>query len=85
MNEDINFEIGTTSFRQAKLFVPTAYQHFIQYKPLYRRIVNDKLSYKVGLSENDKCLFCKNMVETIEHICIACNKNTRKLWYDTED
>ena len=52
--------------------------HFIQYKLLHRRIVNNKLLYKMGLSENDRCLFCKNMVETIERIFIH-SKNTRKL------
>ena len=59
------------AFKNAKINSPSVYQHFIQYKLLHRRVVNNKLLYKMSISETPNCLFCHN-IETIEHIYIEC-------------
>ena len=38
----------------------------------------------MGLTEHDKCLFCKDNIETIDHIYLDC-KNVKQLWYETEN
>ena len=55
--EEIRYETVATAFRNAKLFSPILYQHFNQYKLIHRRTINNKLLYKMRISETEKCLF----------------------------
>ena len=82
MNDEIRLHTISKAFKIAKTNSPSVYQHFIQYKLLHRRVVNNKLLYKMGISETPNCLFCHN-IETIEHIYIEC-ENVTELWNNTE-
>ena len=73
LNDDICFEYVTKAFKCAKKFSPTVYQQFNQYKLIHRRTVNNKLWFKMGLSESDRYLFCLESVETIEDIYLECD------------
>ena len=37
----------------------------------------------MGIVSNEKCLYCRDFIETIGHIYIQC-ENTRQIWNDTE-
>ena len=36
----------------------------------------------MNIIESENCLFCRNVVETIEHVYLTC-PNSTKLWHDT--
>ena len=71
LNEDIRLDTVSNSFKNAKKFSFSVYQHFIQYKLLHRKTVHNKLLHKMGISETPNCLFC-DIPETIEHIYLEC-------------
>ena len=83
LNDDIRIDTLSNSFKNAKKYSPSVYQHFKQYKLLHRRIVHNKMLCKMGISETPNCLFC-NETETIEHIYLKC-PNVIQLWHQTED
>ena len=67
LNDEIRLDTFANSFKNAKKYSPSVYQHFIQYKLLHRRIVHTRLLYKMGISTTPNCLYC-NSTETIEHV-----------------
>ena len=81
-NDDILLNTVQTSFTNTRKFSPTVYQYYNQFKLIHRRTVNNKLLKKMGIIEDDKCLYCKDHLETIEHIYIFCN-NTIRIWNET--
>ena len=83
LNDEIMLNTLSQSFKNAKKYSPSVYQHFLQYELLHRRIVHNKLLFKMGLSTTPNCLFCDNL-ETIEHIYVEC-PNSVRLWHDTEN
>ena len=81
-NEDIFMSTIQNSFKNAKRFSTSAYQHFNQYKLIHRRTINNQLLQRMELSETENCLFCEEGPETIEHIYLLC-RNSIKIWSDT--
>ena len=75
LNGDINIDMWTTSFKNAKKHSPSVYQCFNQFKLLHRRINNQ-------LPKEDKCSYCKEYTETIEHIYLECI-NSISIWNST--
>ena len=71
LNDKIRLDTLTNSFKNAKKYSPSVYQHFIQYKLLPRSIVHNRSLCKMGISETPNCLYCNN-TETIEHVYIKC-------------
>ena len=47
---------------------------WFQYRIVHRILGTNKILHKMGKSESDKCTFCKESVETIEHIFWSCHK-----------
>ena len=68
LNDDINDVILLNSFKIAKKFSPSEYQHYNQYKWIHRRTVNNQLLKQMNIVETESCTFCKEYPETIEHI-----------------
>ena len=83
LNEDIRLDTLSNSFKNAKTFSPSVYQHFIQYKLLHRRVVHNKLLFQMDISTRPNCLFCDEL-ETIEHVYLEC-PNVIGLWQETEN
>ena len=83
LNEDIRLDTISNSFKNAKTFSSSVYQHFIQYKLLHRRIVHNKLLFQMGISTTPNCLFCDEL-ETIEHVYLEC-PNVIELWREAEN
>ena len=79
LNDKIRLDTLTNSFKNAKKYSPSVYQHFIKYKLLHGRIVYNRLLCKTGISETSNCLYSHN-TETIEHVYIECI-NARHLWH----
>ena len=78
-NDDLSFELLTLALKSAKYFAPILYQYFNQYKLLHRRIKSNKLVHEMNISEDDKCLFCIQRIDTLEHIYVDC-ENARNIW-----
>ena len=83
LNEDIRLDTISNSFKNAKKYSPSAYQHFIQFKLLHRRVVHNQLLHKMNILDTPNCFFC-NAIETIEHVYIDC-PNVISLWHNTEN
>ena len=81
-NEDIFPSTIHRSFKNAKQFSTTAYQHFNQFKLIHRRTINNQLLRRMNLSDTENCLYCNEGPETIEHIYLHC-RNSVKIWFDT--
>ena len=47
---------------------------WLQYRINYRILGTNKLLYKIKVSQNNKCTFCSDSIETIEHIFWTCPK-----------
>ena len=47
---------------------------WLQYRMLHRILGTNDLLYKIKLKESNRCDFCKESVETIEHIFWSCPK-----------
>ena len=82
LNDEVFLIAVQTAFKNAKKFSPTVYQHYNQFKLIHRRTINNCLLKKMGITEDENCLFCKDHIETIEHIYISCN-NTVRIWNET--
>ena len=54
---------------------------WFQYRIIHRILGTNSLLYKINQKPNDKCSFCLEEVERIEHIFWSCNKIS-KLWED---
>ena len=52
---------------------------WFQYIIIHRILGTNSLLYKINQKPNDKCSFCLEEVERIEHIFWSCNKIS-KLW-----
>ena len=74
LNDEIRLDTLSNSFKNAKRYSPSIYQHFIQYKLFHRRIVHNELLHKMGISTT--------LLETIEHVYIGC-PNAIHLWQET--
>jgi len=42
--------------------------HWFQYRIIHRILGTNSLLYKINQKPNDKCIFCLEEVETIEHV-----------------
>ena len=80
--DEVRIDTLSNSFKNAKKYSPSVYQHFNQYKLLHRRIVNNKLLHKMGISVTPNCHFCDE-TETIEHIYGVSQCNI--LWQKAEN
>ena len=47
---------------------------WLQYRINHRILGTNKLLYKIKVSQNNKCTFCSDSIETIEHIFWTCPK-----------
>ena len=83
LNDDIRIDTLSNSFKNAKKYSPSVYQHFLQYKLIHRRIVHNTLLFRMGISNTPNCLFCDEP-ETIEHVYLEC-PNAVNLWFNTEN
>ena len=82
LNDEIDSRTLQISFKNAKKFSPSVYQYYNQYKLIHRRTVNNQLLKRMKIVESENCLFCKDQVETIEHIYLQC-PNSVNLWNET--
>jgi hypothetical protein len=57
---------------------------WFQYRIIHRILGTNSLLYEINQKPNDKCSFCLEEVETIEHIFWLCNKIS-KLWEDLDN
>ena len=55
-----------------------------QYKVLHRVVALNPLLFKMGIKDNDKCTFCNDEKETIQHMLYRCKK-VRKFWKQVKD
>ena len=81
LNEEISFHIISMAFKTAKMFSPSIYQYFLQYKLIHRRTVTNILLKKMKIIDTDLCYFCKE-IETIEHAYLNC-ANSASLWVNS--
>ena len=82
LNDEIDSRTLQISFKNAKKFSPSVYQYYNQYKLIHRRTVNNQLLKRMKIVESEYCLFCKDQVETIEHVYLQC-PNSVNLWNET--
>ena len=57
-------------------------RHF-QFKILHNIFPNNKILKKLGLAENDKCDFCKEHVDSVEHYLWSCS-TSKTFWDETQ-
>ena len=58
---------GTVNFNRAK----HAYLRYIQFRVLHNRLVTQTLLHRMGKSESESCLFCKEK-DSQEHVLLYC-------------
>ena len=81
LNDEVPLITIQSSLVNARRFSPSVYQYYNQFKLIHKRTVNNRLLKKMGIIEDENCLFCKDHVETIEHIYLSC-VNTIRIWND---
>ena len=55
--------------------------HYLQYRFIHRILPTNTFLYKIGLVNNNKCTFCKEDEETMEHLMWLCD-NVSKVWHE---
>ena len=55
-----------------------------QYKVLHRVVALNPLLFKMEIKDNDKCTFCNDEKETVQHMLYRCKK-VRKFWKQVKD
>ena len=68
LEKEIRKDTNKRSFKETKAALPLAYHHFDQNKLIHKRTINDTWVNRMGIIENDKCLYCKDTSEGIDHI-----------------
>ena len=58
--------------------------HWLQFQILHRLIPTNQYLHKLKLKTSPTCSFCKNDIESIEHLFIECPL-VRKIWDDIEE
>ena len=76
LNDDINDDILLESFENAKKFATSVYHYHNQYKLIHIKPINNQLLKIMNIVDSEVCLFCKDHMETVEHIYFNCN-NTK--------
>ena len=82
LNDEISINTIQNAFKNTKNYASSAYQYYNQFKLIHGRTVHNQLLKKMNIIDSEKCLFCKDEVETIEHAYLYC-ANSSKLWLDT--
>ena len=82
LNDEININTIQNAFKNTKKYSLSAYQYYNQFKLIHGCTVHNQLLKKMNIIESEKCLFCKDEIETIEHAYLYC-VNSSKLWQDT--
>ena len=82
LNDELSTSTIQNAFKNTKNYSLSAYQYYNQFKLIHGRTVHNQLLKKMNIIDSEKCLFCKDEVETIEHAYLYC-VNSSKLWHDT--
>ena len=70
---------STRSFVYHNSIFTDCYLKYTQFRTLHRRYyTNDKL-YKMGIKNNDRCTFCLEEPDSVEHMILRCEK-IKNLW-----
>ena len=48
------------------------YLKYKQFRTLRRRFYTNEKLYKTGIKNCDKCIFCKSVIDSVEHIILKC-------------
>ena len=48
--------------------------HWFQYRIIHRILGTNKFLFKIKIKQSDKCTFCSEVTEDIEHIFWTCHK-----------
>ena len=83
LNEEINYEIIETAFKEIPKLKENAYQKYLQFKLLHTRTATNNILNKMEIRESNKCLLCDTEKEDIKHAFLECSK-VDKLWQDIE-
>ena len=66
-----SFDLQKSFYLHHTLF-KDCYLKYTQFRTLHRRfLTNDKL-FKMGIKPSDKCTFCKEATDSVEHMLLNC-------------
>ena len=82
LNDTVNFDHMKTCFRLCYKTTECAYLRYIQFKILHNRLVTQTLLKKMGKSESESCLYCKER-DTQVHALLYCLSSIQ-LWSNIE-
>ena len=82
LNDTVNFDQMKTCFSLCNKTTECTYLRYIQFKILQNRLVTQTLLKKMGKSESDACLYCKE-IDTQVHTLLYCI-STIQLWSNVE-
>ena len=83
LNEEINYKIIETAFKEIPNLKENAYQKYLQFKLLHTRTATNDILNKMEIIELNKCLLCETVKDDIKHAFLECSK-VEKLWQDIE-
>ena len=55
-------------------FTKSSKLHWFQYRIIHRILGTNKFLFKIKIKQSDKCTFCNEVTEEIEHIFWTCHK-----------
>ena len=76
---DIESFCLSKSFHFHHLHYKDTYLKYIQFRTLHHRFYTNEKLYKMGIKRSDKCSFCLESIDSVEHMLIQC-PIIRNLW-----
>ena len=83
LNEEINYRIIETAFKEIPRLKENAYQKYLHFKSLHTRTATNDILNKMDIKDSNKCLLCYTETEDIKHAFLECSK-VNNLWKDIE-
>lgn len=75
----IDCELLDLAFSNVKNIVSCVKLRDFQFRFLHRRVFTNKILYKWKITETDRCTFCHDEYETMEHLFLHC-QYTKRFW-----
>ena len=83
-NFDFNSFDLSRSFQKHHIIYKDTYLKYIQFCTLHHRFFTNEKLFKIGIKKSNVCGFCKDQVDSIEHIFLQCEVSI-DLWGNIQE
>ena len=83
-NGPLHMENWNDVYNMAFICSIDTYTRYFQFRFIHNILPTNKFLYSIGLTDTDKCVFCKTNIETVKYLMWDCDF-TKQFWSDVKD